>query len=43
MAQRSEVLENHHSVERYCQESDFHPKPPVDIGGRPILWHIMKL
>jgi glucose-1-phosphate cytidylyltransferase len=24
-------------------ETEYRPKPLVDIGGRPILWHIMKL
>ncbi len=24
-------------------ETEFRPKPLVEIGGRPILWHIMKL
>lgn len=27
---------------RISEESDFKPKPMVEIGGRPILWHIMK-
>lgn len=27
---------------RIAEESDTKPKPMVDIGGRPILWHIMK-
>lgn len=27
---------------RLREESEFRPKPLVDIGGRPILWHIMK-
>jgi glucose-1-phosphate cytidylyltransferase len=25
------------------EETEFRPKPLVDVGGRPILWHIMKL
>jgi glucose-1-phosphate cytidylyltransferase len=25
------------------EETEFRPKPLVDIGGRPILWHIMKM
>jgi NDP-sugar pyrophosphorylase family protein len=25
------------------EETEFRPKPPVDIGGRPILWRIMKI
>ncbi len=28
---------------RLREETEFKPKPLVDIGGRPILWHIMKL
>lgn len=24
------------------EETEYRPKPLVDIGGRPILWHIMK-
>lgn len=28
---------------RIAEESVTRPKPMVDIGGRPILWHIMKL
>jgi glucose-1-phosphate cytidylyltransferase len=27
---------------RLSEETDLEPKPMVDIGGRPILWHIMK-
>lgn len=27
---------------RISEESQFKPKPMVEIGGRPILWHIMK-
>src|SRR3989344_2316473 len=27
---------------RLKEETDTRPKPMVDIGGRPILWHIMK-
>jgi glucose-1-phosphate cytidylyltransferase len=27
---------------RMREETEFRPKPLVDIGGRPILWHIMK-
>jgi glucose-1-phosphate cytidylyltransferase len=27
---------------RISEESDFKPKPMVEIGGQPILWHIMK-
>ena len=28
---------------RLREETEFRPKPLVEIGGRPILWHIMKL
>lgn len=27
---------------RLAEETDIRPKPMVEIGGRPILWHIMK-
>src|SRR5439155_10186768 len=27
---------------RLREETEFRPKPLVDIGGRPVLWHIMK-
>jgi glucose-1-phosphate cytidylyltransferase len=28
---------------RLREETEFRPKPLIEIGGRPILWHIMKL
>jgi glucose-1-phosphate cytidylyltransferase len=28
---------------RISEESDSRPKPMVEIGGRPIIWHIMKI
>jgi len=28
---------------RLDEETTIKPKPMVEIGGRPILWHIMKL
>ena len=28
---------------RLAEETERRPKPMVEIGGRPILWHIMKL
>jgi glucose-1-phosphate cytidylyltransferase len=28
---------------RLSEETDLRPKPLVEIGGRPILWHIMKI
>jgi glucose-1-phosphate cytidylyltransferase len=28
---------------RISEESDLKPKPMVEIGGKPILWHILKM
>jgi glucose-1-phosphate cytidylyltransferase len=28
---------------RMREETEFRPKPMVEVGGRPLLWHIMKL
>lgn len=28
---------------RISEETDVKPKPMVEVGGKPILWHIMKL
>lgn len=28
---------------RLSEETDIRPKPMVEIGGKPILWHIMKM
>jgi len=28
---------------RLQEETTVKPKPMVEIGGRPILWHIMKI
>jgi glucose-1-phosphate cytidylyltransferase len=28
---------------RLSEETDVRPKPMVEIGGKPIIWHIMKL
>lgn len=28
---------------RISEESRFKPKPMINLGGMPILWHIMKL
>jgi len=28
---------------RISEESHLRPKPMVEIGGRPIIWHIMKI
>ena len=27
---------------RLSEETTVRPKPMVEIGGRPLLWHIMK-
>lgn len=27
---------------RLAEETETKPKPMVEVGGRPILWHIMK-
>jgi len=28
---------------RISEETQLKPKPMVEIGGKPILWHIMKI
>src|SRR6478609_7711304 len=28
---------------RLSEETSVRPKPMVEIGGRPILWHVMKM
>src|SRR5450830_1332341 len=28
---------------RISEETSLRPKPMIEIGGRPILWHIMKI
>lgn len=28
---------------RLSEETDLKPKPMIEIGGRPILWHVMKI
>ncbi|SVE25599.1 uncharacterized protein METZ01_LOCUS478453, partial [marine metagenome] len=28
---------------RISEESHLKPKPMIEIGGKPILWHIMKI
>src|SRR5207344_3422123 len=28
---------------RISEETDIRPKPMVEIGGKPIIWHIMKI
>lgn len=27
---------------RFAEETDIKPKPMIEVGGRPILWHIMQ-
>jgi glucose-1-phosphate cytidylyltransferase len=27
---------------RMREETEYKPKPMVDVGGRPVLWHLMK-
>lgn len=27
---------------RFSEESEYKPKPMIEVGGKPILWHIMK-
>src|SRR5690242_2110147 len=27
---------------RMREETEYRPKPMVEVGGRPLLWHIMK-
>ena len=27
---------------RLREETEFKPKPMVEVGGKPIIWHIMK-
>ena len=28
---------------RISEETQLKPKPMIEIGGKPILWHIMKI
>lgn len=28
---------------RISEESHLKPKPMIEIGGKPIIWHIMKI
>ena len=28
---------------RLSEETDIKPKPMIEIGGKPIIWHIMKV
>lgn len=28
---------------RFAEETNLRPKPMIEVGGRPILWHIMKI
>ena len=27
---------------RMREETEYKPKPMVEVGGRPVLWHLMK-
>ncbi len=27
---------------RFSEESEYKPKPMIEIGGKPVIWHIMK-
>ena len=27
---------------RIKEETEYRPKPLIEVGGKPILWHIMK-
>jgi len=40
-AVRVVILAGGHGT-RLAEETELRPKPMVEIGGRPILWHIMK-
>ena len=28
---------------RFSEETDLRPKPMIEVGGKPILWHIMRI
>jgi hypothetical protein len=28
---------------RFAEETDVKPKPMIEVGGKPIIWHIMKI
>ena len=28
---------------RFSEQTQYMPKPMIEIGGKPILWHIMKI
>ena len=28
---------------RLREETEYRPKPMVEVGGHPIIWHIMKI
>ena len=28
---------------RFREETSFKPKPMIELGGKPIIWHIMKI
>ena len=39
---KAEIIEGG-LVKRLVEETHIKPKPMVEIGGKPILWHIMKI
>ncbi len=28
---------------RFAEETDVKPKPMIEVGGKPIIWHVMKI
>ena len=28
---------------RFAEETDVKPKPMIEVGGKPINWHVMKI
>ena len=37
------ILSRWHGHAHFGRKSHLRPKPMIEIGGRPILWHIMKI
>ena len=42
MIKRAVILAGGYGT-RISEESHLRPKPMIEIGGKPILWHIMKI
>ena len=42
MVSRAVILAGGHGT-RISEESHLRPKPMIEIGGKPILWHILKI